>query len=68
MVSTEDTRNSVSSVFLVASDSSYLSGDGANDDGENKKHSNSILNQTSLPYFGLKLSLVCLIFAIVTLG
>ena len=49
-VSTEDTTtNCVFSVFLVASDSSSLSGDGANDDGgnsdkirENEKHFNSI--------------------------
>ena len=46
-VSTENTTNSVFLVFLVASDSSSISGDGANDDGgnsdkirENKKHSN----------------------------
>ena len=48
-VSTENTTNSVFLVFLVASDSSSISGDGANDDGgnsdkirENKKHSNWI--------------------------
>ena len=48
-VSTENTTNSVFLVFLVASDSSSISGDGANDDGgnsdkirENEKHFNSI--------------------------